>query len=38
MAVAHAMNQSLLKKEDILGDILEIIDTRIGFFSRNDES
>jgi hypothetical protein len=31
------VNQGLLKKEDIPGDILEIIDTRIDFFSRNDE-
>jgi hypothetical protein len=38
MAVARAMNQGLLKKEDIPRDILEIIDTRIDFFSRNDES
>ena len=38
MAVAHAVNQGLLKKEDIPGDILEIIDIRIDFFSRNDES
>ena len=38
MAVAHAVNQGLLKKEDIPGEILEIIDTRIDFFSRNDES
>jgi hypothetical protein len=38
MAVARAVNQGLLKKEDIPGDILEIIDARIDFFSRNDES
>jgi len=38
MAVVHAVNQGLLKKEEIPGDILEIIDTRIDFFSRNDES
>ncbi len=38
VAVAHAINQGLLKNEDIPGDILEIIDIRIDFFSRNDES
>ena len=38
MAVAHAVNQGLLEKEDIPEDILEIIDTRIDFFSGNDES
>ena len=38
MVVSRAVALGLLKKEDIQEDILEIIDTRIDFFSGNDES
>jgi len=37
MVVSRAVALGLLKKEDIQEDIVEIIDTRIDFFSGNDE-
>ena len=38
MIVSRAVAQGLLKKEEIQEDIFELIDTRIDFFSCNDES
>ena len=38
MSVSRAVALEFLKKEDIQEDILEIIDTRIDFFSGDDES